>query len=193
MPNLRRATAAAALAALLLTAGACSSDDDSASETDPTSTAADGEDSGADDSGSDAGSDNPCDTVTQEQWTAIFGEGVTKSDASGSVDNCNVLTSGSSPGHEISLANLASVGTTSFDEAVAGYASCSGSPTDVDVADQAILDTSCLETAGSAWVIAEDGDDILLVYLSTGAPAEGDPAEIGDTLTEVAAGMVDAR
>jgi hypothetical protein len=131
--------------------------------------------------------------VTEAQWEAIFGSGVTKADASGSRNRCSVLTSGSSSGQEIALQELGSMGIASFDDALASYTGCSGEPTEIDLADRAVLDTSCLPTSGKAWVIAQSGEEVLYVSLNLGGPASGDPAAIGDAFAEAATAIVDAR
>lgn len=200
-----RCSAAAVLLALVLAATGCS-DDESADSTDATVDAAestvadDGGDSSDDTTsettGDDASGDtagNPCEVVTQEQWEVLFGDGVTKADASGGPDNCNVLTSGSSPGHEVSLSNLSANFETTFDAEVTNNAGC-GEATDLEgTGDQAVVDTSCLGVSGMAWVIVDDGGDVLLVSFSAGEPSEADPAAVEDTLATIAQDMLAAR
>lgn len=189
---------------LLLSAAACGGDDDAeagsttADAEQPAPEAADdeagddqGEDEGSDEGGS-SGSSNPCEAVTQEQWEAMFGAGVTKGDASGGSDNCNILTSGSSPGHELALTDLALVGTESFDEALSFNAGCEGAPAELDLGDRAVLDTSCLELVGTAFALVQDGDAILLVTLELGEPAT-DASAVADAFTEAVVDTVAAR
>lgn len=134
------------LLALVVAAAACGGDDGGAASTGGDTTAATGA-PGTDTTTPAAAGDeeaggpaNPCDAVTQQQWEAIFGAGVIKSDASGTADSCNVLTSGSSPGHELALTNLSRSGTTTFDEALATYRGCSGEPTELDLGERAVAD-----------------------------------------------------
>lgn len=192
----RRSAPAAVLLALVVAAAACGGDDGGAASpggdttaatgapgTDTTTPAGGGEEA--------SGSANPCDAVTQQQWEAIFGAGVTKSDASGTADSCKVLTSGSSPGHELALTNLSMSGTASFDEALATYRGCSGEPTELDLGERAVADGSCLGLSGKATVIVQDGD-ILLVTLNLGEPAL-DPEGVLAAFTEAATAVVSAR
>lgn len=200
MSTARRAAAAAALLVLALATGGCGDDGEEA--TDDTTPVADDTplDTGGattDDAPSDTadgGSGNPCEVVTQEQWEVLFGAGVTKSDASGGPDNCNILTSGASPGHEVSLSNLSASFDTTFDEQVAANLGCGDSSVTVDgVGDQAVVDTSCLAISGRAWVLVDDGGDILLVSFNAAEPSDADPAAVEETLTTIAQDMLAAR
>lgn len=211
MNTIARRCTAAAVVVLTLVATSCGDDgggDDAQDGTDASeSTVADaGEssgDDGADSSGDDAGessgddvatgSANPCDVITQEQWEVLFGAGVTKGDASGGADNCNVLTSGASPGHEVALSNFSASFETTFDDQVAAYAGCDEATVLDGVGDQAIIDTSCLAIAGSAWVIVDDGGDILLVSYDVGEPSTADLAAVEATLTTITQDMLAAR
>lgn len=209
-----RRLAFAAAVTLALAGGACSSDDSEDDAGDggaPSSTAAasttDGADEGGDETadgatdgesdsedGESGGSGNPCSVVTQEQWETLFGAGVTKADGSGSADNCNILTSGSSPGHEISLTNLSASRETAFEDELTNNPGCGGAAIELEgVGDQAVIDTSCLAMSGRAWVIAEVGGDVLLMSFDAGEPTDVDTATFTETFTVIATDMVAAR
>lgn len=195
--------AAALLAALLLTvaAAACGGDDTSdttaGTSQNGSSTEAGGGSGGdgndGDGNDTEAGPANPCDAVTQAQWEAIFGSGTTKADASGTRDRCSIATAGASSGETISLEEQSAFGITSFDQALTTYTGCDGEPTEIDLADRAVLDTSCLGQAGTAFVLAQSGDDVLYISLDFGDIPTGDPTAIGDAFAEAATAIVDAR
>ena len=126
-------------------------------------------------------------------WETTLPDGVTKGEASGGEDNCNILTSGSSPGHEIALTNLAVVGTDSFEEALSFNTGCGDAePTELTLVDRTVVDTSCLEVVGTAFALAQDGDAVLLVEVDLGGPAT-DAAAVADAFTEVVVDVISAR
>lgn len=177
--------------ALVLVLSACggdsSSDEQSAGTT--TSEVGDGAaDTGSGDSGSDDRASNPCATVTEEQFVAIFGSEVTMGEPAGSSENCSIIASGSSSGATISFQNLTGSGlATSFDESVANMGPCSGEPEEVSgVGDRAAVDVSCFEQAGNAQLIAEVDGEVVGFYVSSGVPGEVDPGTVKDTLVEIA-------
>lgn len=189
----RRVLAALVVAPVLLL-GACGGDEDSdASPTTdaPATTAADGGQDGGDAPTPEPPA-NPCGAVTQEQFAAIFGADATKAEASGTRDRCSVLTSGGIG--QIEMQNLATMGTTSFDEAVSTYQGCTeNSSSEVEIGDKAVADTSCLPQSGTAQVIVDDGGDILRISMNIGEPAQGDTAAVGDAFVDAATAIVDAR
>jgi hypothetical protein len=188
----RRVLAALVVAPLVLL-GACGGDDETEATPDATTetTAANG-DQGNGDGPTMEGPANPCDAVTQEQFAAIFGADSTKADASGTKDRCSVLTSGGIG--QIEMQNLATMGTTSFDDAVATYQGCTpDSAKDVEIGDKAVVDTSCLPQSGTAQVIVDDGGDILRISMNIGEPAQGDTTAVGDAFVDAATAIVDAR
>lgn len=177
--------------AMVLVLSACggedASDDQSAGTT--TSQVGDGApDTGGGDSGSDDRASNPCATVTQEQFAAIFGSEVDMGEAAGSSTSCSILASGSSSGATISFQNLTGSGlAATFDESVANMGPCSGEPEEVSgVGDRAAVDVSCFEQAGNAQLIAEFDGEVVAFYVSSGVPGEADPGTVKDTLIEIA-------
>ena len=197
------------LATLLLAVAGCGSDDGDAGSSstaagpaaaETTAVAAGGEQADADgeeaDDGTSGGGDNPCEVVTQAQWETLFGAGVKKSDASGGKDNCNVLTSGSSPGHEVEFTNFsANLPNTDFDAQVGYNPPCGSEPAKAlsGVGDKAVIDTSCLTLSGSAWVLAEQGGDVFGVFVNMGAPSKAPVAEVEQVLTTIAKDALAAR
>lgn len=195
--------AALTLTTLLLVAAGCGSDDaESASST--TGAAAESSDTsaatgaeGSEGSESAGGGDGkPCEVVTQAQWETLFGAGVKKGDASTGKDNCNVLTSGASPGHEVEFTNFsASLPDTDFDAQLGFNGPCGADPAKSlsGVGDKAVIDTSCLALSGRAWVIAEQGGDVFGVFVNMGEPSKAAPADVEKVLSTIAKDALAAR
>lgn len=177
--------------ALVLVLSACGGDDTSDEKSAGSSTSEAGSsasDTGNGDSGSGEGASNPCATVTEEQFVAIFGSEVTMGEAAGSSKNCSIIATGDSSGATISFQNLTDSGlATSYDESVANMGPCSGEPEEVSgVGDRAAVDVSCFGKAGNAQLIAEVDGEVVGFYVSSGEPAGADPGTVKDTLIEIA-------
>ncbi len=211
VPVRRFLVAAAAAAVLAAGLGACGGSDgeDAAAGSGASTTAADGaaasttagaaaEEGDKDDDSASASksASNPCAVVTQKMWETMFGAGVTKSDASGGPDNCNVLTKGTSPGHEVSFTNFsANLPNTNYDAQLGYNPPCTDGPakTITGVGDKAVVDTSCLKLSGRAWVITESGGDVFGIFFDAGEPAKTDAAAIESTLVGIAKEALAAR
>lgn len=193
--------AGSALAALLLFTAACGSDDGDAgssavgapaeatSDAATSDTAATGDTAGGSDAAGGGAGDNPCAVVTEAQWETLFGAGVQKSDASGGKANCNVLTRGTSSGHEVELTNFSvNLANTTFEDQLGYNAPCGSEPAKElsGVGDRAVLDTSCLSLSGRAWVIAEHDGDVYGLFMDAGEPSKADPAQVATVLTTIA-------
>jgi hypothetical protein len=176
----------------VLVLGGCGGDDgpdeqSAAATTSPagsTSTGSVG--SGSDPEGS---GEHPCATVTEEQFAAMMGPDLAMGEPAGSSTNCTLGAAGASAGQSFSFQNLTATGlATGFDEAVGNLAPCSGEAEAVtDVGDGAVVDVSCLQQAGKATLLVEDGGEVLGFYLNNGMAEGVDPASVKETLIEVAA------
>ncbi len=107
-----------------------------------------------------------------------------------------MLTSGSSPGHEISFVNFsANLSNTTFDAQVGFNPPCGSAPAAelAGVGDRAVLDTSCVAISGRAWIIAEVDGDVVGLFFNAGEPAKTEAATVGTTLTTIAKDVLAAR
>ncbi len=132
---------------------------------------------------------NPCASVTDDEFTAMFGAEVEKGEPAGSSRRCTLSAAGNSSGQQFEFQNLTESSLSEgFEQTVGSLVGCGGaSPEEVpDLGDRAVVDVSCLTPAGNGTLIVEHDGDVLGFYVRTGGAADVDPDEAKDALVAVA-------